>query len=179
MRCNKWSLMWHNEYEFPHNIFILMVCYVIYNLIIWPNILVFITINWTLKLDFNWVLCQFCFMVINNFNNTYPELLDVLLGWQNKYVANNIICINNRHIVCITILSLEITFILAQVFILMHIFVILILSWNQFRFIRVIKTWQNLSIPVWKWFDKGLRPPPHKKGQDGGCIPWFTCHIKV
>ena len=44
---NKWYLMCHNYFEFTHNIFILLVFNMIYNLAIWYNLLILIIIHWT------------------------------------------------------------------------------------------------------------------------------------
>ena len=48
--------------------------------------------GWYHKLDVTWFLCQFDFVVINHFKNTYPKLLTIFLGWKEKCATNNVIC---------------------------------------------------------------------------------------
>ena len=151
MISNDWFLICHNVFESPQNIFILLVCNVIDNIIIWHNILIFIIINWTYKIYVTWFLCSFGFMVINNFNNTDPENLAVLSGKQEKYVVNNGRWIKNRHLWCIGIPSFTCSFILRKV--------LSSRKTSSLWFINIIKTWHPLFISFCIKFDKWIWIP--------------------
>ena len=70
----KRPLMGKNMFEFPHNIFIILVYNFIDIVFVLHNLLVLIIINRTYELDVNRVLCHLFFMLINHSNKTDPEL---------------------------------------------------------------------------------------------------------
>ena len=115
----------------------------------------------------NWVWpgsCANFFRVRQSFNNTEIKLLNILLWWQKKCVANNVWFVENGNIGCIS-LTIFFRWIYIHSFpdiLSLVIFLSSLSSPENRAGLEILLRHTLVFLPVWLIFDKGIHLPTNR-----------------